>query len=165
MTIKLLLVEDDEGDRQGFTQSVERYNHQHDTEILVVACETLEDALATIDSSFDGAVIDMKLGMAGGEGNELLKALDEKNIRIPVVVFTGTPDAADYQYVHIDVKTKDTSHFDILDDFKLVHASGLTKIMGRRGLLEDLLGKVYKSNILSQKEVWKNYGQADPAKS
>ncbi|MFL4471544.1 hypothetical protein ACERZ8_17285 [Tateyamaria armeniaca] len=107
----------------------------------------------------------MKLGAAGGEGNEFLKVLEEKNVRIPVVVFTGTPDAADHQFVHIEVKTKDTSHDDILDDFRLVHASGLTKIMGGRGLLEELLGRVYKSNILSQKEVWKKYGQSDAEKS
>lgn len=106
MSIKLLLVEDNEEDRQGFLQSVERFNHEKKTEISVVECKTLDDALGKIDRSFDGAVIDMKLGDKGGEGNEILKLVDEWNLRMPIVVLTGTPSEADYAYVHIDVQKK-----------------------------------------------------------
>lgn len=166
MCIKLLLVEDDGDDRQGFMQSVERFNHQNQTEITVVECATLNDALERIDGSFDGAVIDMKLGDAGGEGNAILKSLDDKNVRMPIVVLTGTPSEADFSFVHIDVQKKgEADNLDILEDFKQIHASGLTKVMGGRGLLETLLSKVYKSNILNQKESWKKYGQIDPVKS
>lgn len=107
MSIKLLLVEDNEEDRQGFLQSVERFNHEKKTEISVVECKTLDDALGKIDRSFDGAVIDMKLGDKGGEGNEILKLVDEWNLRMPIVVLTGTPSEADYAYVHIDVQKKE----------------------------------------------------------
>ncbi|NIZ03911.1 hypothetical protein [Thalassospira lucentensis] len=165
MSIKILLVEDNEKDRDGFLNSVKRFNHARGTSIQVHSCSDLDEAFKEINGTFDGAVVDMKLGPDGGEGNQFLKLLGDINLRIPVVVFTGTPTAADKQYVHIEVKTKDTSHDEILEDFVLVHASGLTKVMGARGLLEELLGKVYKENILSQKEVWKKYGKIDSEKS
>ncbi len=166
MSIKLLLVEDDDGDRRGFLQSVDRFNHENGTEICVVDCATLEEGLRHIDGSFDGAVIDMKLGDAGGAGNEILKSIDEKNVRMPIVVLTGTPSEADHDYVHIDVQKKgEADNLAILEDFRKIHASGLTKVMGGRGLLETLLSRVYKFNILGQKNVWKEYGQTDSEKS
>lgn len=166
MTIKLLLVEDDEGDRQGFEQSVSRFNHEHGTEFEVVPLATLHETLNTLDSSFDCAVIDMKLGDAGGEGNEVLKALSEANVRMPVVILTGTPGEADDGFVHIEVLKKgDADHIQILEDFRQVYESGLTKVMGGRGLLEKSLSHVFKFNLLSQKEAWKRYGQQDPDKS
>jgi ActR/RegA family two-component response regulator len=166
LTIKLLLVEDDQGDRQGFEQSVARFNHENGTEFEVVSYGTMDETLDALDSSFDCAVIDMKLGDAGGEGNEILKALNEANVRMPVVILTGTPGEADEGFVHIEVLKKgEADHLEILEDFRQVHDSGLTKVMGGRGLLEQSLSRVFKSNLLSQKEAWKRYGQEDPKKS
>lgn len=166
MTFKLLLVEDDESDRQGFVASVNRYNHENDTTIQVVECPDVAQALERLDHSFDGAVIDMKLGSEGGEGNEILKALDARNVRIPIIILTGTPDDADDSFVHIEVKKKgEADNIDIIEDFHQIHASGLTKIMGARGLFETLLSEVYKNNILTQKDAWKVYGQEDADQS
>jgi hypothetical protein len=166
VSIKLLLVEDNENDRVGFTQSVDRFNHEHGTEISVVECKTLDDALMELDHSFDGAVIDMKLGDKGGEGNEILKLIDERNLRMPIVVLTGTPSEADHAYVHIEVQKKgEADNLLILEDFRQIHASGLTKVMGARGVLEKSLSDVYRNNILSQKGAWKAYGIADSEKS
>ncbi len=166
MAIKLLLVEDDQGDREGFERSVKRFNHETGTEFVVVSFSTLDETLEALDSSFDCAVIDMKLGETGGEGNEILKALNEANVRMPIVILTGTPGEADDGFVHIEVQKKgEADHLDILEDFRQVHASGLTKVMGGRGLLEQSLSHVFRSNLLSQKESWKKYGQQDPEKS
>ncbi|OJY75001.1 hypothetical protein [Rhizobium sp. 60-20] len=166
MSIKLLLVEDNEDDRQGFRQSVDRFNHEKGTEISIVECKTLDDALGQIDRSFDGAVIDMKLGDKGGEGNEILKRVDEWNLRMPIVVLTGTPSEADHAYVHIEVQKKgEADNLVILEDFRQIHASGLTKVMGSRGIFEKSLSDVYKNNILNQKAAWKAYGLADSEKS
>ena len=166
MTIKLLLVEDDPTDRQGFEQSVTRFNHENGTQFTVVSLCNLDETLDALDGSFDCAVIDMKLGDSGGEGNEILKALYEANVRMPVVILTGTPGEADDAFVHIEVLKKgEADHLDILEDFRQVHASGLTKVMGARGLLERSLSHVFRSNLLSQKESWKKYGQQDPEKS
>ena len=166
MTIKLLLVEDDPNDRQGFEQSVTRFNHENRTEFFVVSFSTLDETLDALDGSFDCAVIDMKLGDAGGEGNEILKALSEANVRMPIVILTGTPGEADDEFVHIEVLKKgEADHLDILEDFRQVHASGLTKVMGGRGLLEHSLNQVFRSNLLSQKESWKRYGQINSEKS
>ncbi len=166
MEIKLLLVEDDPSDRQGFEQSVTRFNHENGANFTVVAFDTLQATLDKLDSSFDCAVIDMKLGDQGGEGNKILEVLDKANFRMPVVVLTGTPDEADSEFVHIDVKKKgDAEHSEILKDFHQVHSSGLTKVMGGRGIIEKSLSKVFRHNLLSQKNAWKAYGQLDSERS
>lgn len=166
MTFKLLLVEDDEGDRQGFMSSIARYNHENGTNVEVVQCSDVTQALDQLDHSFDGAVIDMKLGPEGGEGNAILRALEARKVRIPITILTGTPDDASDSFVHIDVKKKgEADNIEIIKDFHQVHASGLTKIMGARGLFERLLSEVYKNNILTQKEAWKAYGQANADQS
>jgi len=166
LVMKILLVEDVEETRKEFLQSVVRFNHENNTDISVDECDNLESAIGLLDRSYDGAVIDMKLGDVGGEGNEILRMLDEKRVRMPVVILTGTPNEADPDFVHIEVQKKgEADYLAILEDFRQIHASGLTNVMGGRGLLEELLSKVYKTNILSQKGVWKKYGQIDPKKS
>jgi len=166
MTMKLLLVEDVQKDIEGFIRSVESFNEDHNYAISVETCNNIDDALRMLNNKFDGAIIDMKLGDDGDEGNRILKELNERNIRMPIVILTGTPDAADKSYVHIDIQKKgNADNIKILEDFRQIHASGLTKVMGGRGLFEKLLGEVYKSNILHQKEVWKKYGQMDSEKS
>lgn len=166
MAIKLLLVEDDAGDRAGFEASVARFNHERGASFSVVSCGSLDEAMRTLDNSFDCAVVDMKLGALGGEGNLILEGLQKANIRMPVVILTGTPDVVDQGPVHVDIRKKgETDHQEILESFRLVHASGLTKVMGGRGLFEEFLGKVFRQNILAQVEAWKRYGGLDPQKS
>lgn len=166
MTIKLLLVEDVQSDREGFERSVQRFNHEKQTDFEVVSFGSLAETLEALDSSFDCAVIDMRLGDSGGEGNQILKALNEENVRMPIVVLTGTPSEAEEGFVHIEILKKgEADHLDILEDFRQIHASGLTKVMGGRGLLEQSLSRVFRSNLLKQKESWKKYGQEDPEKS
>ncbi len=119
-------MEDDQGDRQGFEQSVTRFNHENGTNFQVVSFSTLDATLNALDSSFDCAVIDMKLGDTGGEGNEILRALNDANVRMPIVILTGTPGEADDGFVHIEVLKKgEADHSEILEDFRQVHASGL----------------------------------------
>lgn len=161
LSYKILFVEDIYDSRQEFLASVERFNHENDLSIEVIDCATAEEAIDLLDGTFDGAVVDLKLGDEGGEGNRVLRALGEKNLRIPIVVLTGTPEDAESGFSHIEVQKKgEADHLEILKDFHELHGSGLTKVMGGRGQFENLLNRVYKENIMPQKTVWKQYGVA-----
>jgi hypothetical protein len=161
--IKLLLVEDDAATRQEFGTSVDTFNHKYSVNFEITECATLGEALSTLDGTFDCAVVDMRLGDDGGEGNEVLKALARMNLRIPIVVLAGTPGEADARFAHIEVLTKgEAKHSDLLESFLRVHGSGLTNVMGGRGQIETLLNRVYITNIIPQIDVWKAYGVDNP---
>tara|TARA_R110002073_G_scaffold238408_1_gene399402 strand:- start:155 stop:1213 length:1059 start_codon:yes stop_codon:yes gene_type:complete len=161
VVFKLLLVEDVERTRGEFIASIERYVHESKdgTEFDVVECSNVREAFDVLDSTFDGAVVDLKLGDEGGEGNLILERLYQMNLRIPVVVLTGTPDGADDSFSPIRVLKKGAAtHIEILEDFRKIQASGLTSVMGGRGQFETLLNRVYKDNIMPAVEVWKGHG-------
>lgn len=51
----------------------------------------------------------------------------------------------------------------MLDNFWGIHNTGLTRIMGGRGIIEETLNKVYQENLLPEKNIkkWVTYGKAD----
>lgn len=166
MTFKLLLVEDNQEDLATILDTLERYSDEHSRKFDVVAKKSIAEAVDTIDNSFDGAIIDMKLGDDPSGGNTVMQSIVEQNIRVPISVVTGTPSAVDNTIAQIDVYTKGEVQYDtILDQFWGVHASGLTRVMGARGKIEELLNQVYHKNLLPQKEAWILNGTKDARKS
>ena len=166
MTFRLLVVEDNEEDLGVITDTIERYVDKSSRTITVVTCKSVLEASSEIDNSFDGAIIDMKLGEKAAGGNEVLEEIVAQNIRIPIAVVTGTPAVADGAIAHFDMHSKGSVDYaDILDQFWGIHQSGLTKVMGARGKIEDLLNEVYKKNLLPQKASWISNGEIDAEKS
>jgi len=143
-----------------------RYKHEKNREIDLVECKAVEEAFEKLDSSFDGAIIDLKLGDSGDEGNEVIKRIVESQFRIPVAVLTGTPDSANSIFSYIGVFQKgETSYPELFDEFWGIHNSGLTRIMGGRGVIERALNRVFLENLLPQIAVWVAYGNADPSRT
>ncbi len=165
MTVfKLLLVEDDDSDLDVCRNTVDRYQEQYHREIELVVCKTLDEALQKLDSTFDGAIIDLRLGDEGDEGNRVARMIEEYELRIPVVILTGTPDNADENLTYVEVLTKGepgSGYDDILDRFWRIHNTGLTRILGGRGVIESKLGQVFRKNLLSQIRQWEEYGEND----
>lgn len=60
----------------------------------------------------------------------------------------------------IDVFTKgETGHYELLDRFWEIYNTGLTRIMGGRGLIEQRLSKVFLENLQPQIKTWVSYGE------
>lgn len=166
MTFKLLVVEDNQQDLDTVLDTLARYSDQHSRKFEVISLKTISEALDTIDNSFDGAIIDMKLGDDPNGGNTVMESLVDKNIRVPISVVTGTPSAVNSNIAQVDVYTKGSFQYDtIFDQFWGVHNSGLTRVMGTRGKIEDLLNQVYHKNLLPQKQSWISNGAKDAIKS
>jgi len=154
---KLLVVEDDEGDLQTCRATMRRYEKERERKISLVECTNLEDAATQLDNTFDGAIVDLKLAKNGDEGNEVVKKIHD-NYRIPVAILTGTPENANIENAYIGIHKKgETGYDDILDIFFQVYDTGLTKIMGGRGVIEQAMDKVFWGNILPQLDSWKAY--------
>ncbi len=160
------MVEDNQSDLQTSIDTLERYKSQKNRNIEMISSKSIEEAFSLLDNTFDGAIIDMKLSDKGGEGNQVIRKIAESNIRIPIVVFTGTPSVADAGNAYIEVcKKGENTYEEIFDRLWGIHCSGLTRIMGGRGIIESTLNQVYKENILSQKDAWVNYGVVDSEKT
>lgn len=166
MKFKLLLVEDDCEDQNTFKDSLEVFASESDLEWEIVISANLVEALETLDNSFDGAVVDLKLGNDDGKGNEFVEQISTSNLRIPVSIFTGQPGHVvdDSPYIAIYVKGENGVD-EILRDFVDIHRSGMTKVMGGRGQIEVLLNRVYKESIVHQRAAWIKYGKANSEES
>lgn len=162
--LRLLIVEDVEQELESFRDDLEDYKREKGRDIDLVECKTLEKALHTLDNSFDGAIIDLKLANhRSNEGNQVVEKIRESFFRIPIAIFTGNPGDWDHnlneEIILIDVFTKgETEYYELLDRFWEIYNTGLTRIMGGRGLIEQTLSEVFLKNLLPQIQTWVSYG-------
>jgi CheY-like chemotaxis protein len=165
---RLLIVEDNEQDLATCRDTVARYCDEKQREVELVECKSVDEAFKKLDNSFDGAIIDLRLDDQGDEGNQVVSRIVESHFRIPVAILTGTPDAADSDFAYIGVfKKGDTGagYADLLDLFWGIHNTGLTRIMGGRGIIEETLDKVFRENLLPQRDKWVEYGETDSSRT
>ena len=169
--LRLLIVEDVEQELESFRDDLQDYTHEKKRDIDLVECKTLEEALNTLDNSFDGAIIDLKLtNHRSNEGNQVVEKIVESFFRIPIAIFTGNPGDWDHnlneKIMLIDVFTKgETGHYELLDQFWEIYNTGLTRIMGGRGLIEQTLSEVFLENLLPQIQTWASYGAENPTRT
>ena len=72
---RLLFVEDDQQELKSCEDAVEIYKREKGRKIELVPCKNIEEAFSKLDNSIDGAIIDLKLGDQGDEGNEVLRKI------------------------------------------------------------------------------------------
>lgn len=155
---KLLIVEDDDRDINVCLDSINVYNKKYNCSIDPIPCHNKEEALDVLDSSFDGAIIDLKLQVDPDAGNEVIAEIC-KQFRIPIAIMTATPANADeHPYVTI-CKKGEVGYDKVLDSLLEVHKTGITKILGGRGEIEEAMNKVFWQNILPQLGIWKSYAK------
>ena len=167
-SIKLLVVEDDPQDISTCRSTVERYQHEKQREVHLVECKDVDEAFNELDNTFDGAIIDLRLGKQGGEGNLVIRRIKEKQYRFPVAILTGTPGAAEQDFSYIGVFRKGEPGAgveDLLDRFWRIQQTGLTRALGGKGIIESKLSEVFWINILPQIENWEAYGEANSGRT
>lgn len=71
--LKILVVEDNQEDINTCESTKRKYIQEKERQINLIFCKTEEEALKEVDSSFDGAIIDLRLGNDGNEGDKFIK--------------------------------------------------------------------------------------------
>lgn len=166
ISFRLMVVEDDEQDLKTSRDSITRYMDQKQRVFEVIECKTVEEAFVKLDNSFDGAIIDLRLDDQADAGNAVITRIVDSQFRIPIAILTGTPDTADAAFSYIGVFKKGETEYDkLLDTFWGIHRSGLTRIMGGRGIIEKTLNTVFMKNLLPQKDTWVAYGEQDATRA
>ena len=173
--IKLILIDDDDGEVQTCNNAVGDFNEDHKDERWYIQLEihkNIQSASKALESSyFDGAIIDMKLADSGDEGNQALDVIRQHLKRIPVAIYTGTPDVADNSddIPLIGVfKKGDATYEELIYKFWDIYKTGLTKIMGGKGQIEKslsqifikyLLPEIFPKSTASEKSNWVGYAE------
>jgi CheY-like chemotaxis protein len=169
--LKLMIVDDDDMALDTCQSCVDDFKRERNIVIELIKCKTLEDSLKQLDTSFDGVIIDMKLTQGSGdEGSKLINEINKTLLRIPVAVLTGTPNVVEKKANYIGVYKKGeegSGYSDLLSQFWDVYETGLTKIMGGRGSIEDCLRRVFNENLMPEqyRKKWIEYGKKNPART
>ena len=159
-TIKILFTEDAADQQEIFESSVEVFNAKNDLNVKYEIAKNVCQALKKIDGTYDGAIIDLKLGNDEEGGNKIVNRLGDSFTRIPIVFVTGYVDLVNNHPSIIKTRSRDEGTYE--SDFQLFQEicnTGLTRIMGGRGVIEENLSKVFLENLLPQLETWVSYGK------
>lgn len=174
--MKLILIEDYHQDAEMCQTAVEDFNGENgDSNVELAIYNNINDGLEALNNSyFDGAIIDMKLAADGDEGNQALDLIRGNLKRIPVAICTGTPDTIsfsdDIPLIGVFKKGED-KYIDIIKNFWDIYMTGLTKIMGGKGQIEQSLSQIFINHLLpeispklkaSEKSNWVCYAEAKP---
>lgn len=160
---KLIIIEDDQREvDENYRPTIARIEKQKKIEIDYEIASTLEDALAKLDSSFDGAIVDLKLDNSGEEkGNDVVRQIHSL-YRIPVAVLTGTPQEVEGALSgYVKVFTRDDGLDAALGYLLEIYSTGLTKIIGGRGLVEEAMSKIFWESIHPHINTWVDYSKKD----
>ena len=152
----LILIEDNDEETQSCQNAVDDFNDDHKDKGWCIELEphtNIESASEALESSyFDGAIIDMKLADSGNEGNQALDVIRKHLKRIPVAIYTGTPDVADVTDIpSIGLfKKADITYKELLCKFWDIYKTGITKIMGGKGQIEQSLSQIFIKHLLPE---------------
>lgn len=159
--LNLLIVEDDERQIKLYKDTIDEFNTGSDIKIEVITSINLEEGLQQIRTKdFDAAIIDLRLGSGDieGRGKEIIKEI-KGNLRFPVFVLTAYPGDLDEDlkipnafYKVYEQTKKDT--IEVLEEMTDIYKTGITKIMGRKGMIEKTLQEVFWKYIAESMDYW-----------
>lgn len=163
-SLNICIVEDDSADIGLCQTAVDIYKETHGRQISLVACKNLAEAKKELSKSvFDGAIIDINLRSDTSDGDTVIKHIQESFFRIPTVILSGTPNATEYARAGIQVFIKgETKYSELLDYFCNIQDTGLTRIMGGKGLIEEHLLKVFQTSLMPSMDTWISYAKSHP---
>lgn len=156
----ILLVEDTKSAIDTCIEYAENYT-KNGKQISIVVAENVIEAIEKLTKDIDVAIVDIKL-KDDGNGNNVIEKMQKLCLRIPTVIHTGTPDDVQVENV-LKVFTRGDGYPAIFDYLLQIYTTGITKILGRKGVLEQQLNCVYQNNILPTLETaWGKYGKDNP---
>jgi hypothetical protein len=164
--LKLMLVEDDDQDCKACLDSCKVYQKRTNHDINIIVYKDIDVAEKSLDNTYDGVIIDLKIGRDSEGGNKISSNIVASFFRIPIIIFTATPDNASDEFEYVGkYKKGEVEYSTIFDKFIEIYDTGITKILGGRGEIEKILGRVFQKNILPQRNTWIKYGKKDSTRT
>lgn len=157
--VKILVVEDDEDQLQLYRDAAHDKSNLNQ-QINLVEFRSAEDVREELlSTNFDGAIVDLNLSPGDpseASGNEVLNEITEKH-RFPVLVVSGNLENLDPNIMlsgFLKTYNRDEGNDAIFDYLLKIHATGITKILGGRGLIEQHLGEIFWRHLACDFDSW-----------
>jgi len=173
--LQILIVEDSPSDIQSYQDTITTLNMELSPSLIIEAvyARSKEEGIGLIHEMkdvLDGAFIDLKLQSGTtievNEGNELIQEIYGK-LRFPVIVLTNTPGAFNSDFtksIFLQVQTKtDIEYRDVIMSLVAIKKTGITRILGRKGLVEEMLDQIFWKNISTTLSLWLNVDNSEKA--
>ena len=149
-----LLIEDSSEDSSSFEDTIKRLNIEAKEELYhLEVATTYTDGIKKISKNLNGIIVDIKLD-DGHNGNDIVREIVDK-FRVPVAIFTGTPDTEHSDPIRV-YKKGETRQEEILNDLCAVSDTGLFNVLGGTGIIEKVMTQVFWKNLYPQIELWKS---------
>lgn len=157
--MKILLVEDFQDSIDSCVEYAEMYV-ANGKNIDIIVAHNLKEAFQKLKEviDIDVAIVDIKLGDSQKDGNDVINEIQKLCLRIPTVAHTGTPDDVKADVLKTFVRAEE-NYGNIFDYLLGVYNTGITKIIGRNGLLDNQLQEVFNKNIKPVIESWAKYSE------
>jgi len=160
--MNLLIVEDDEKLLMSYIDVIESFNKKHVPKIIHTISKTLTEAKDKLTSTnFDAAIIDLVLKPAGkigeAEGNDIIREVVNK-LRFPIIVYSGNIGLISEEItenIFFKKHSRDSIEFDkLLEYLHNIYLTGITKILGSKGIIEGYLNDIFWTHISKAMQFW-----------
>lgn len=165
--MKILLVEDDDGQVGVFNDECQRFMRENNVTVDIEYARTFDEAMNRLEESlYDGAIVDLILKNDQVvsdthdtySGNRVIEEI-LANHRFPAAIFTGTPqeNLPDYPLsIRSFIRGQDV-YRDVLSEFFSIYQTGIMKVVGGRGQIEEAIDHVFWNHLLPRLDVWKSH--------
>lgn len=159
--LQIILLEDDDNMLAMFEDAAALHNHKNGCKVNLIKCVNLSEAHNKISKDIHGAIIDIKLNREAEQedGNNFIDYI-YNNYRIPMAVFTGTPEKVIRSERCIGIyKRDDAKPEDLYNTFESIYRTGLLSIIGGRGVIENRMNAVFYSSVVPNIDAWTDYAK------
>ncbi|RXI45768.1 hypothetical protein CRU99_03470 [Malaciobacter mytili] len=160
--IDILIAEDTKSDIKIYNDAIDDFNRSNtEFNFYHIVCETKDEALKQIhNKNFDAAFIDLNLSKtADDEGKELITAIQD-NTRYPIYIVSGQIQKIDHEFNNKFISKHDKDDVvtdDLLEEICSIYKTGITKVLGAKGILENCLDNIFWNHFSESKEHWLNH--------
>lgn len=155
-SMNILIVEDNNDMYEAYADSVADFADK-DFEIVLSREKSVDAAInALLSTQFDGAIVDLNLDKttpAEAGGNKVLREILALH-RFPVLVVSANLQNLDHdiqsgESEFLKFMDRDTSNSEIFSHLIGIYKTGITKILGGKGLIEKQLGDIFWAHLAS----------------
>ena len=153
MSLKLLIIEDEASQLRLYSKAVKKWNEASKETIEICTAKDKNEANSKLESNdYAAAILDLCFpgdAPLHATGNDILGRI-KGQLRFPVYVVSGNPKELDSQFddhPFIEVIERNSIIDELLNKIFMRYSTGVTKIMGKTGKLEEALNKVFWDHL------------------
>jgi hypothetical protein len=152
-----MIVENEHEQVQMYEDVIASFNKTNGTNINPIKFYDLDQARnALLTSYYDAAIIDLKLSpnSVALEGMEIVDSIIKK-MRYPVFIVSGSIGQVDKEETAFFKKrSRDGDFKSILQELINIYNTGITKILGKKGSIDEFLNAIFWNHLSLSINVW-----------